>query len=160
MERNQALEKLREIEKKQVAYAHATGLIYYDGVTAAPRGTAANRGETLAILSEVQYGLSTGPEIAEVVETLKAHLDELDPVTRRIVEVKDKSLRELRKIPVEEYVAYSRLTNEAQEVWHKAKEENDYASFAPYIDQLVAANKRFASLVAPEKDPYDYMLDQ
>ena len=35
MELNQALEKLREIEKKQVAYAHATGLIYYDGVTAA-----------------------------------------------------------------------------------------------------------------------------
>ena len=160
MELNQALEKLREIEKKQVAYAHATGLIYYDGVTAAPRGTAANRGETLAILSEVEYGLSTGPEIGEVVETLKAHLDELDPVTRRIVEVKDKSLRELRKIPVEEYVAYSRLTNEAQEVWHKAKEENDYASFAPYIDKLVAANKRFASLIAPEKDPYDYMLDR
>ncbi|MBQ2749607.1 MAG: carboxypeptidase M32 [Clostridia bacterium] len=160
MELNQALEKLREIEKKQIAYSHATGLIYYDGVTAAPRGTAANRGETLAILSEVEYDLSTGPEISEVVETLKAHLDELDPTTRRIVEVKDKSLRELRKIPVEEYVAYSRLTNEAQEVWHRAKEENDYASFAPYIDKLVAANKRFASLIAPEKDPYDYMLDQ
>ena len=57
---------------------------------------------------------------------------------------------------MEEYVAYTRLINEADAVWHKAKEQNDYNSFAPYIDKIVSARKRNAFLVSPEMDPYDY----
>lgn len=155
----EAKTKLAEIEKKEIAYDHAAGILYYDGVTGAPAGTAENRGETLAILSEAQYALSTGDELTEAVEFLFDHKDELDPVTRRIAERKHKDIADLKKIPVEEYVAYTRLLNESESVWHKAKEENDYASFAPYIDKIVASQKRIASLVAPEKDPYDYQLD-
>ncbi len=52
---NEAKRKLTELQHKQRAYSHATSLIYYDGVTTAPRGTAANRGQTLSILSGIQY---------------------------------------------------------------------------------------------------------
>ena len=48
-----AKEKLRALQAKMAAYGHATSLIYYDGVTTAPKGTAANRGQTLSILSSV-----------------------------------------------------------------------------------------------------------
>ena len=160
MELKEARERIKILEKQETAYRHALGLLSYDGATQAPAGTAENRGETLAILSEAAYGITTGPEMTEVVATLLKHKDELDGTERRIAELKNKELTELQKIPVEEYVAYARLLNEADAVWHKAKEENDYASFAPYIDRLVAAQKRIASLVAPEKDPYDYQLDQ
>lgn len=155
----EATDKLAAIEKKQIAYQHASGLLYYDGVTGAPAGTAANRGETLAVLSMAEYELSTGKETAEVVEFLYDRRDKLDERTRRNVELKFKNLNELKKIPAEEYVDYTRLLNESESVWHKAKETDDYALFAPYIDRIVATQKRFASLVAPDKDPYDYQLD-
>lgn len=62
MELTAALQKLDQLQRKQLAYSHAMGLIDYDGMTAAPSGTAANRAETLGILAEEVYKLSTGDE--------------------------------------------------------------------------------------------------
>ena len=160
MELQEAKARIDALQRKEIAYNHAMGLLSYDGATGAPAGTAANRGETLAVLSEASYGIATGPEMIETVETLLRHADELDEVTRRIAEVKNKDLTELRKIPVEDYVAYTKLINEADAGWHKAKENNDYASFAPYIARIVEFHKKIAALVSPEKDPYDYWLDR
>lgn len=157
---NEARRKLAELQQKQRAYNHAASLIYYDGVTTAPRGTAANRGQTLSILSGVQYELKAGRETAEILDTLAAHQDRLDAKTCRIVELLQKSLREMRCIPQDEYIAYQTLVNEAGDVWHRAKEENDYAAFEPYLAQIVETNIRFAGYIAPDKHPYDYWLDQ
>ena len=57
-----AREQLKTLQAKMAAYGHATSLIFYDGVTTAPKGTAANRGQTLSILSEESYKLATGEE--------------------------------------------------------------------------------------------------
>lgn len=40
MELTAALQKLDQLQRKQLAYSHAMGLIDYDGMTAAPSGTA------------------------------------------------------------------------------------------------------------------------
>ena len=157
---NEAKRRLEEYQRKMRAYNHATSLIYYDGVTTAPRGTAANRGQTLSILSGIQYELTTGPETAEMLDTLNAHPDMLDEKTKRIVYLLSRDLREMRCIPMEEYVAYQTLLNQADDVWHRAKEQNDYASFQPVLQQIIDYNIRFAGYIAPDKHPYDYMLDQ
>ena len=157
---NEAKRKLAELQRKQRAYRHATSLLYYDGVTTAPRGTAANRGETLSILSGIQYELLVGRETSEILATLDAHREMLDGKTCRIVDLMLKSLRETRCIPQEEYVAYQTLLNEADDVWHRAKEENDYAAFEPYLAQIIETNIRFAGYIAPDKHPCDYWLDQ
>ena len=54
MELNQALSALDTLQRKMAAFDHAAGLIYYDGATVAPAGTAANRGESMAILSGLE----------------------------------------------------------------------------------------------------------
>lgn len=159
MNLNEALSALDTLQRKMAAYDHAIGLIDYDGSTAAPSGTAQNRGESMAILSEASYELSTGKATEELLNFLWAQKDQLDEAHLRMVFLLRKSLVELQKIPVEEYVAYRRLVNEAQDVWHRAKNDNDYASFAPYIDRLVDANKRFAAYIKPEMDAYEYCLD-
>ena len=84
MELQEAKARIDALQRKEIAYNHAMGLLSYDGATGAPAGTAANRGETLAMLSEASYGIATGPEMIETVETLLRHADELDEVTRRI----------------------------------------------------------------------------
>ncbi len=159
MDLQQAVSALDMLQRKMAAYEHAIGLIYYDGSTCAPSGSAANRGESIAILSQASYELSTCKETEELLDTLWEQKDALDEAHQRMVFLLRKSLTELRKIPMEEYVAYQRLTNEAEDVWQRAKNNNDYAAFAPYIDRLVAANKRFAAYVKPEMDAYEYALD-
>ena len=49
----EALEKLQGYEKATFALNHATGLMYYDGATTAPKGTAELRGSTLGELSRM-----------------------------------------------------------------------------------------------------------
>lgn len=159
MNLQEALAALDTLQRKMAAYGHAIGLIYFDGVTAAPAGTAENRGESLAILSEASYELSTCKATEDLLEYLWSEQENLDEAHRRMVFLLRKSLLELRKIPVDEYVAYQRLVNESEAVWHKAKNENDYASFAPYIDRIFEANKRFAGYIKPGMDPYEYCLD-
>ena len=142
MELTAALQKLDQLQRKQLAYSHAMGLIDYDGMTAAPSGTAANRAETLGILAEEVYKLSTGDETVALLDELHARMDELDEVHQRIVKVMYKNIDETRRIPMEEYVAYQKLTTESDAIWHTAKENNDYALFMPYLERLIAQTQR------------------
>ena len=57
-------------------------------------------------------------------------------------------------------MAYAQLTNKASDVWHKAKENNDFAAFQPLLEQLVDVNRRFASYYDPDKAPYDALLNE
>ncbi|MEI3103987.1 MAG: hypothetical protein V8S97_07435 [Oscillospiraceae bacterium] len=48
---SQALERLAAYEKQAFAYNHASGVLYYDGATVAPKGSADVRADTLGELS-------------------------------------------------------------------------------------------------------------
>ena len=75
----EALEKLQGYEKATFALNHAAGLMYYDGATTAPKGTAELRGSTLGELSRMGYELTTAPETVEMLRTLMENREELDP---------------------------------------------------------------------------------
>lgn len=156
----EAREALRTLQAKLSAYQHATGLIYYDGATTAPSGTAGNRGQTLGILGEEMYKLSTGAETVALLELLDAHKAELDIAEQRQVYLLLKQIRQMQKIPMAEYVAYQRLLVEADDLWHRAKETDDFALFCPVLEQIFETNIRFAGYIAPEKWPYDYWLGE
>ena len=160
MELNQACAQLKELQAKMSAFGHAMALIYYDGATTAPKGTAANRGQTLSILSRESYLLSTGEQTVALLEYLDAHKDELDAQTARSVEILIKGIQEMKKIPVEEYVAYQQLLVESDDAWHTAKETNNFALFLPYLEQIFATERRFATYCAPEMHPYNYCLNK
>ena len=160
MELNQACEQLKELQEKLSAFGHAMALIYYDGATTAPKGTAANRGQTLSILSRESYLLSTGDATVALLTYLDGHKDELDAKTARQVEILYKDIKEMQKIPMEEYVAYQQVLVEADDAWHTAKETNDFALFCPYLEQIFATERRFAAYCAPDMHPYNYCLDK
>ncbi len=155
----EALLTYRRITKKLKAYEFASGIIYYDAATVAPENAAPSRGEVLEFLAEEEYNLRTGKEMTEAIETLTAALDSLSPVERREIEVYNRMASFVAAIPKEEYLAYTVLTNEAEAVWHKAKNENDFAAFEPYLARIFEANKKFALYFKPCQDPYDTCLD-
>ena len=158
-EKEAAIEKLRVIEAKQAALSHASGLLYCDGVTVAPEDSVEGRARTMGVLSEMEYELAASPETQRLLDELEEHADELDEQTRREVKVLRRETGKIIKIPVEEYMQYSMLTSEASNVWIKAKNDNDFALFAPYLEKLIAANRRMASLWNPEEEPYNVLLD-
>ena len=155
-----AIAKLYAWQSKMSAYEHAMSLIYYDGATVAPKGTAQNRAHTLAILSEESYKLSTSDEIMETLEFLDRNQAELSEKDRRLVYLSLKDIKEMKKIPMEEFIAYQELLVEADDVWHRAKENSDFELFRPVLEKIFETQIRFATHCAPEKHPYNYCLDK
>jgi len=158
MDTQTAIEQFYALQSKLSAYEHAMSIIYYDGATTAPRATAPNRGHALGILSEEAYKLSTGEEMISLLEYLNSHKDELSEKDARSVYLASKDLEEMKKIPMEEYIAYQELMVEADDVWHRAKEESNFELFRPVLEKIFDTTRRFAAYCAPEKEPYNYCL--
>lgn len=153
-------QQLTALQHKLAAYDHALALMSYDGATSAPKGTAANRAQSMGVLSEELYRLSTGEETVALLEFLDAHKTELDEKEQRIVYLMLRDIRRMQKIPMDEYIAYEKLTVTADDVWHTCKQNNDFATFAPYLQQIFDANRKFARYTDPDKDPYDACLNR
>ena len=157
---SQAVAALKKHQATMAAYNHAMGVLYLDATTAAPSDTWEGRGKTMEIMSEITYKLSTDPEIEALLSYLEAKRDELDDQTKREVEVLRKGFDQTKKIPAEEYVAYSVLVKDAQAVWAKAKNEDDFADFAPYLEKIMDYNRKFAGYYNPNMKPYDALLNE
>lgn len=156
----QAMEALKKLQQTQKAYDHVLGVLYLDATTAAPGDTWEGRGKTMEIMSQITYDLLANPQNGELLSYLEEHARELDPQTKREAEVLGKNYRQLQRIPAEEYVAYSVLLNDAQNVWKKAKKEDDFPSFAPYLEKIVDYNRKFAGYYNPNVPPYDALLNE
>lgn len=160
MELKSALEQLCLIQKKMYAYNAASSALYLDSVTVAPKDTAEGRGVALGILAGESQKLMTSPEVGELLSFLSKHKTELSHVEQRQVEELQRSYERMLRIPADEYMEYAMLTNEASDVWHKAKENSDFALFAPVLEKLVNFNIKFAGYYDSTKAPYDALLDE
>lgn len=155
-----AKQELSALQAKMSAFSHAVGLISYDAVTSAPKNTAENRAQTLGILSEEIYRLSTGDDTLKLLEFLDANSQELDEKQSRMVFLLLRDIRKTRKIPMEEYIQYQKLMVESDAVWHEAKEKSDFALFEPVLERVFDFSKKIAAWVEPDMDPYDYWLNE
>ena len=160
MELKEALEQLEELQQKIFAYRTASSSLYLDGVTVAPKDTSAGRGVALGILAGEMHKLFANPGVGQLLDFLDSRRDELDPVTAREVTVLRRDYSKTARIPADEYMEYAMLTNEASDVWHRAKENNDFESFRPVLEKLVAFNRKFAGYYDPDKAPYDALLNE
>lgn len=141
---------------------YLTSVLDYDGETSAPERGAAARAEAMGALSEEHHRLLTSQTARDLVAELsrEAEAGALDDATATELKVFARDQREALAIPTDEVAAWTRLTSEANAVWHKAKLANDWESFEPYIDRIVEVLKRHASYLDDSRDPYDVWLDQ
>jgi carboxypeptidase Taq len=63
------------------------------------------------------------------------------------------------KVPAEKMRAYSELKSNANVVWEDAKANNDFKSFAPYLEKILSMQKELLTYRDEDKHPYDMLLD-
>ena len=160
MELQTALQQLEMLQKKQYALNCACSALNLDADTVAPKNTAEGRGVALGVLAGEMQQLLVCPETKALLDTLDAQKEELDLLHRREVEELRRSCDQLTRIPAEEYVAYAELVNRAGDVWHKAKEQDDFSMFCPLLQELVNYNRKFAGYYDSTKAPYDSLLNE
>lgn len=151
---------IADLERHLYAHRYAeTGMSSY-GLTIDPPNVSADRAEAMAILEQEDHDLLCTSRIGSTLERLSRCSDRLDPTTLAQVRILKRDRDRLVNVSSEDKAAFTRLTNETDSVWRRAKLNNDWDSFEPYLDRIVAAMRGLANQKDPGADPYDVWLDE
>ncbi|MCL1802647.1 MAG: carboxypeptidase M32 [Eubacteriaceae bacterium] len=145
----------RKIHALDTAY----GLFEWDISTIAPRAGVPVRAGLFAILAEESFAMGISPEMESNLKYLEENIDSLDSRHKAMARVARREFDAKRKIPPKLAGEFAELSSKAKAVWEKAKEENDYLSFAPVLKEIVEYQKRFVDLRGWEGHPYNTLLD-
>ena len=152
---------LDELERSLYVFHHLGAAVELDAMTAAPQDTAAGRSVVMEYISNERYKLFASEETGALLRELSERKTELPARAARQAEMLKRDYDRMKAIPQDEYVKYDVLISESQNVWVKAKHDNDFASFAPYLEKIVASQLRFIDYWDPEHKrlPYDVLLE-
>ncbi len=149
---------LRALQKQLYAYRYAEALISYDEAAVAPPESEAGRAEASEVFARLSFDALVNPGTAALLA--QAGQDAEDAQQAAEVRELRRAYDRICRIPAEEYAAFSKLVAQAMPAWGRAKRGNDFAAFAPYLEQIVAAKRRQAACIDPARDPYEVWLDQ
>ena len=123
-----------------------------------PEKATADRGIALGRLQEEIQKIMASPETGALLDRLSAHAETLGSMREAQVRIMRRDRAAIVDVPVEMQRAFVELTNEATDVWVKAKQANDWASFEPYLQRIVDSMIEIAHARNAEADPYDVWL--
>ncbi len=156
------IKQYESIRKKMLAYQFANYMISWDSNTEAPEECFPLRSEQVGVLSEESYKLQTTPETVKIVDELYLLREQLtdEVLKHEILEAKE-GLEKLKKVPMDEYIDYMSLLAESENLWARAKRNNDFQLFQPTLERIVEFNRKYIKYVETDKlKGYDVLLDE
>ena len=145
--------------KKMQNYSEALSVIYWDMRTGAPRKGLEQRAEVIGTLSAELFALQTSDELGKLLSELQN--EKLDFMTQRLYEEVKKEYDESKKIPAEEFKAYTILKAKSEAAWEEAKEKSDFQIFLPYLKEVIDYQKRFVQYWGIKNgSAYNTLLDK
>ncbi len=157
---NQDYKKLQVYLDKQAALQAALTLLEWDNETLAPEKAIDNTAKSIGILSEEVFRCIVNDEVPALLKNLK-HAEDLSETEGAVVRVLSKELEKMERISPQEQREYSELVSKSSAMWQKAKAEDEFEIFAPYLEQLVAAiRKRNRYQLKEGGKLYDISLDE
>ena len=159
------------------------GLLNYDQMVSMPAKAAPERGAQMSAMAEIVHEKATDPQLLDLIEQAQKDLvaarrnkkqrddNNNTPVTgdplllykdeERLLELERKDFVENARIPKELVSKRAALKAAANVAWAKARQENDFASFQPLLEQCFDLTKEVAEAKMGDKQipHYTQMLD-
>jgi carboxypeptidase Taq len=158
---SKTFEMLRPYLDKSMALQTARSLFEWDDQTTAPFEAAKYTSRVVGILSDEYMKSLINDDVRQIMNKLMEDKEqaELTDTEKAIIKELNKTFEQLESIPPEEYRAFNELAPVANRVWTKAKKDNKYEDFAPYLKEILEYKKKFAGYrVKDNKDPYEILL--
>ena len=123
--------------------------LYYDQNTVMPAAGAAWRGEQLALLAGQLHERQSSAKYAQLVAAAESELDaETSPERRRNLQLLRLELQRQRSLDPDLVAALAMAQSRGNAVWQDARARNDFAAFAPALQELIALRRQQASQLA------------
>lgn len=158
----EAYAELVRLSHEVAVLGSCSSALGWDQQTYMPKGGAGHRGEQLALLATLTHQKATAPKIGELLAAVEATDFVADPES-----IEAANVRELRhaynratKLPSRLVEELARVTTAAQEVWQVARAKNDFPSFRPHLEKILALKREEADCVGHGGERYDALLDE
>jgi carboxypeptidase Taq len=137
-------------------------LAEWDERTYLPRAAGEYRAEQVTLLARLVHQRQTDPRIGEWLEQLSdsslADNPHSDPGCT--IRQMRRDYERLVKLPSRLVEELTRTAVRGQQVWDDARENNDFASFAPILEKMVALKQEQAEALGYKGCRYDALLDE
>jgi carboxypeptidase Taq len=139
---------------------NAISILKWDARTQMPAGGAKTRGSQLATLSKVAQQHFISDKTARLLDAAEAEIsgEDTDSYRRRAVEQTRQYYDIIQRLPLDLVEEKAALEPVSEGVWAEAKQNNDFASFAPYLKQQVELAKRQADAIGYKEHPFDALV--
>ncbi len=127
-----------------------------DSMFSMPEKASVVRAEQMGAIQTIIHRLATDPEYAAILESLKTA--DLDEYRMSNVAVSVREFVKASKVPERFVKEFAEAQTLGKAAYYEARDKRDFSIFAPSLERLVTLQREYASLVAPEGNPYDAML--
>lgn len=160
MDVEQTVTEFKGLLERQKMLSSAMAVMGFDSNTIAPKGSVKAQGKRNGFFGLEIYKLTTSEAMKNCLDVLGQNLDSLDEITRAEYRRAKKNYDKSTKIPAELVKRQSELRAEANAAWDVARQNNDFASYAPFLKELIDLQKEALSYrTEPGQSPYDVLLD-
>lgn len=148
-----------QLLKKVSDISFAAAVLQWDQETYMPPKGAALRAQQLATLAGLAHQHFTDEKFGKLLDEL---INDTSLSEKELKNVKQthKDYYKQKKYSTEFVEEMSRTVSETFQAWHQAKTNNDFKSYAPFLDKLLNLKKKECELIGYKQHPYDAMLDQ
>jgi carboxypeptidase Taq len=120
----------------------AISLLYWDRETYMPDGANDIRAKQISLLSGEVHAAMTSPVLKKLLQ--KNNQKKLSKTDQKLIELVKYDLKLNTALPPKLVSEMSELTSKASNIWAKARKENDWKTFAPYLKKIIKLKQKEA----------------
>ena len=161
MNAEQSYAELLRLSREKTTLASCAQLLQWDAEICMPKGGVNHRGEQMALIAGLVHDRATDPRYGELLSAVEESDFAADPDTPAFVNVRelrrdfDRETRLPRRL-VEELARTAALSSQS---WTDARERDDFASFAPWLEKTFALAREKADAFGFVETRYDALLE-
>ena len=139
----------------------AQEVLFWDQTVMMPPGGGPVRNEQLTTLDRVAHGRFVDDETGRLLDELEDYEQSLDYDSDEasLLRTTRRDWSKARRIPAELAAEMVMAAAEGHDIWAKAREEDDYASFMPHLEKTIELKRRYVDCFDGYDEPYDVLLD-
>ncbi len=155
------LEKLKEYQKEINNIEFILNTLNWELRTKAPKGSIDYLIGVKAELDLKKFKMSSSKKYGKLLSDVLNSNDfnDLPIIEQRYIQFLKKNMVKNQSVPDDFHKEYIILCDKTNSIWEKAKEENNYDIFKPYLKDVIEMTKKLYSYIYPDVKVYDAMLN-
>lgn len=161
MKPKQAYVELVRLSREETVLSSCLDMLEWDEEILMPRGGVEHRAQQMSLLAGLVHDRATNPRYDELLSAVEASPLVTDPESPEAVNVRElrRGYDRERRIPRRLVEESARVHAHASKVWAEARKEDDFKTFAPWLDRVFALAREEADAVGHNGTRYDALLD-